>query len=208
MAFKFDTDDTRGQALQSDALLENTSSNPYFKASTNAKLNKAFKTTTKHTVGAVNEVFDALNNLILKVNENIESTKTLLKTSTEDANDLATLEGTFIHAVMSTKKSVDAINEAIEKGTIGGGATSPASGSIFNDEPSVTSNSQVAFVLTKTPKDTANILFFINGIKYSQKNWTYDKDSNTITWTSIKSNTTVKGFDIAMSDEITAVYMA
>lgn len=54
---------------------------------------------------------------------------------------------------------------------------------IQNDE-FIPDENQVSFVLSKTPNDQDNILFYINGIKYSRDDIKYISDTNTIEWLS------------------------
>ena len=85
--------------------------------------------------------------------------------------------------------------------------TEIVSGGIQNDEY-VPKNGQAEFALTKTPADKTNILFFVNGIKYTRNDFAYNEAANTVTWTGIKDAAHPKGFNVETTDVVSIVYMA
>lgn len=155
--------------------------------STNEKVPRAklLKTESKIITKAINALNDQLN------------------AAANTANSASTAADSAANAVAEVKTNItNIIKEQITQKM-----TEIVSGGIQSDEFEPADKSGV-FKLNKQPLDPSNILFYVNGIKYSKKNFVYDKETNTVKWTGFKDESHPKGFSIEPSDSVSVVYMA
>ena len=81
-------------------------------------------------------------------------------------------------------------------------ASSVSSHHHINDSLAVTTNGQTTLVLSQTPKDPSDVILIVNTATYNQPE-SFTVDGVNITWVATGS---VGGFDLEVSDKVTAVY--
>jgi len=86
--------------------------------------------------------------------------------------------------------------------------TEIVSGGIQNDEFYCEDN-QTVFALSREPVDVNNILFYVNGVKYTKEDYRYNEADNTVEWlNSAADEKHPHPFALKTTDVASAVYMS
>ncbi len=127
----------------------------------NTKISKlnGLKTDGKSIVKAINELLSKLNTALSQVT-----------TASQQANEAK-------NGVAGVKTEVQTMVTEIVTQKM----TEIVSGGIQNDEFYCEDN-QTVFALSKTPADKDNILFYVNGVKYTKEDYRYNEADNTVKW--------------------------
>ena len=140
-----------------------------------------------------------------KINK-LNQLKTTQKTITKAINEL---KGNLSQAINKSQAASDQVTDVKENiiNIVKEQVTSIVSGGIQNDEFKC-QDGDTKFLLTKTPADKDNIMFFVNGVKYARADHSYDENTNEETWIGIKDENHSNGFSLSSKDVVSIVYMA
>ncbi|MDF2567768.1 MAG: hypothetical protein K0R90_1224 [Oscillospiraceae bacterium] len=208
MGLIYETDPAKAQALQSDVLLQSLATNPYFAASSIPTKNAKLATTKQDIIRAINEIVSNFSALKIATDTNVNKVLQALGDFTADTtllDKLKAIDGNLIEALAkvnttaqnasasadSAASRIEIVRQQIEE-----------AGATFEDEQELTEDTNVV-KLQYTPVDASKIDLYINGVKYGKKFFTYDADTNSITWINIGKYI---GFDLEATDIITAIY--
>lgn len=140
-----------------------------------------------------------------KINK-LNQLKTTQKSITKAINEL---KGNLSQAINKSQAASDQVTDVKENiiNIVKEQVTSIVSGGIQNDEFKC-QDGDTKFLLTKTPADKDNIMFFVNGVKYARADHSYDENTNEETWIGIKDENHSNGFSLSSKDVVSIVYMA
>ena len=132
--------------------------------------------------------------------------KTTQKSITKAINEL---KGNLSQAINKSQTASDQVTDVKENiiNIVKEQVTSIVSGGIQNDEFKC-QDGDTKFLLTKTPADKDNIMFFVNGVKYARADHSYNESTNEETWIGIKDQNHPNGFVLSSKDIVSVVYMA
>ena len=170
--------------IQFDVLTGNLGLNEKIKG-----LNK-LKTVSQTVVRAINELFST-----------IDQAKTQAGIATDAATEAK-------QGVETAKTEIQESVQSIVKETITQKMTEIVSGGIQNDEFYCEDN-QTAFTLSKTPADKDNILFYVNGVKYTKEDYRYNEADNTVEWLNVAVDEKhPQPFALKVTDVVSMVYIS
>ena len=114
-------------------------------------------------------------------------------------------------AATEAKQGVENVKEeakTLVQETITQKMTEIVSGGIQNDEFYCEDN-QTVFTLSKTPADKDNILFYVNGVKYTKEDYRYNEADNTVEWLNVAADEKhPHPFALKVTDMVSVVYMS
>lgn len=150
-------------------------------------LNK-LKTSAQVVLRAINEINNKLESALNKTDQATAA-------ATEAKENVAGVKDEV--QTMITEVVTKTIKETV---VVGGG--------IQNDEFYCEDN-QTVFTLSKTPADKDNILFYVNGVKYTKEDYRYNEADNTVEWlNSVADEKHPHPFALKVTDVVSVVYMS
>lgn len=215
MALIYETDPTKAQGLQSDVLLQNLATNPYFASSSIPTRNAKLATTKQDIIRAINEIVSNFAALKISTDTNVSKVLTTIGDFTANAallEKLKSIDGTLIDALSKVNSTAMGANDSAK--TAADAATSAATtvqtvkqqidaaGTSFEDEQELANDTNI-IKLQYVPVDPDQIDLYINGVKYGKKMFSYNTATNSITWKNIGPRI---GFDLETGDVVTAIY--
>jgi len=148
-------------------------------------LNK-LKTNVQIVLRAINEINTKLQSVLKKADQATE-------TATEAKENVAGVKEeakTLVQEIITQKM------------------TEIVSGGIQNDEFYCEDN-QTVFALSKTPADKNNILFYVNGVKYTKEDSRYNETDNAVEWLNVAADEKhPHPFALKVTDVVSVVYMS
>ena len=170
------------EQIQADALGTSLASNSKITG-----LNK-LKTSAQVVLRAINEINNKLASALTKTDQ-------ATATATEAKESVAGVKDEV--QTMITEVVTKTIKETV---VVGGG--------IQNDEFYCEDN-QTVFTLSKTPVDKDNILFYVNGVKYTKADHRYDEANNSVEWLNVTADEKhTHPFYLKTTDIVSVVYMS
>lgn len=150
-------------------------------------LNK-LKTSAKVVLRAINEINNKLESALNKTDQATAA-------ATEAKENVAGVKDEV--QTMITEVVAKTIRETV---VVGGG--------IQNDEFYCEDN-QTVFALSKTPADKDNILFYVNGVKYTRADFQCNEADNSVEWINVAADENhPHPFALKSTDFVSVIYIA